>query len=228
MRKHVARLVLTMAAMVGIGVIPMIAGAPPAAATPHFGSEDVYTPNYELFVGYSHLRAFPGRSAGNIIDWVSGGTTSFAFNKNRYLGLVADLGYYHANKVRTGTTASGGLVDASGNILTYMAGPRLSFRHNRFTPFTQALFGVAHSSAVMLNGCTGANCTLLPSGNAFAMTAGGGLDVTLNSRIALRLFQAEYTMTRFKEPISLTGPRGTQNDLRLSVGIVFRFGVKLR
>lgn len=197
----------------------------PASAIPQPRGKDVYTPNFELFLGYSNLRAFPRRSAGNHIDWVSGGSASFAFNKNRYLGLVMDFGRYHANKVRTGAP-SGGVVDASGNVSTYMAGPRLSFRHDRFTPFAQALFGIAHNSDVTLDRCTGTGCTLLPSENAFAVTAGGGLDVTLSSRVALRLFQAEYVMTRFRDPTSIAGRTGTQNDVRLSVGIVFRFGVK--
>jgi outer membrane protein OmpA-like peptidoglycan-associated protein len=56
------------------------------------------------------------------------------------------------------------------------------------------------------------------------MTAGGGLDITLTRHVALRLFQAEYAVTRFKDPTSSAGQTAWQNDLRLSAGLVWRFG----
>ena len=196
----------------------------PAAAMPQARDTDIYVPRYELFLGYSNFRAVPMSSSGNRIAWLSGGSTSLAFNANRYLGLVMDFGGYHANRFGPDAPPSGGVVDASGNVFSYMAGPRLSFRHDRFTPFVQALFGAVHASDVTLDGCSGVGCTPLPSENAFAMTAGGGLDFSLSPHISVRLFQAEYAMTRFRDPTSIAGNPGTQNDLRLSVGIVLRFG----
>ena len=196
----------------------------PAAAMPQARDADSYLPRFELFLGYSNFRAVPMSSSGNRIAWLSGGSTSLAFNANRYLGLVMDFGGYHANRFGPNAPPSGGVVDASGNVFSYMAGPRLSFRHDRFTPFVQALFGGVHASDVTLDGCSGVGCTPLPSENAFAMTAGGGLDFSLSPHISFRLFQAEYAMTRFRDPTSIAGNTGTQNDVRLSVGIVFRFG----
>jgi hypothetical protein len=106
--------------------------------------------------------------------------------------------------------------------LTYLFGPRLSFRkHDRITPFAQVLFGGVHANQVTLTGCT-VNCTLLPSQDSFAMTAGGGLDLRVHHHFAIRIIQAEYLMTRFAS--YTTGTTGTQNDMRLSSGIVFRFG----
>ena len=63
---------------------------------------------------------------------------------------------------------------------------------------------------------------LLPSQTAFGMTAGGGLDVKVSRHFAIRVIQAEYLMTGSR--ITTTGATGTQNDMRLSSGIVFRFG----
>ena len=54
------------------------------------------------------------------------------------------------------------------------------------------------------------------------MTAGGGLDVKVHHHIAIRLIQAEYLMTRFEN--LTTGSTASQNDMRLSAGLVFRFG----
>src|SRR5262249_50195182 len=38
--------------------------------------------------------------------------------------------------------------------------------------------------------------------------------------------QAEYLLTRFKDPASTTGARATQNNARISTGIVFRLGTR--
>jgi outer membrane protein OmpA-like peptidoglycan-associated protein len=54
------------------------------------------------------------------------------------------------------------------------------------------------------------------------MTAGGGLDFNVSRHFSIRLIQAEYLMTRF-ENLS-TAANASQNDIRLSSGIVFRFG----
>ncbi len=195
----------------------------PASAMPQSRGADSITPKIELFLGYSFLRNAP-TSAGNRLAWLHGGSTSLAINVNRHLGLVADFGASHTDRFGPFAPPTGGVVDASGNVFTYMFGPRLSFRHDRVTPFVQALFGGVHASAVTLSGCSGIGCTPLPSENAFAMTAGGGLDITLHRHVALRLFQAEYLMTRFTDRSTLAGTTARQNDVRLSTGIVFRFG----
>jgi outer membrane protein OmpA-like peptidoglycan-associated protein len=207
---------------------PVAATAAPLPATPVPQSRgtDSNTPKAELFLGYSFVRAMP-RSVGNRIAWLHGGSASIAFNVNSYLGLVADIGGYRATELTlTGVgTPPTSVVDADGNVFTYLFGPRLSFRkHDRVTPFVQVLFGIAHASQVTLSGCTGASCSLLPSENALAMTAGGGFDLKVHRKVALRLVQAEYLMTRFMDPSSLTGQTATQHNLRLSTGIVFRFG----
>ena len=184
-----------------------------------------HTPKVEWFLGYSFWRAMP-TATSNRMGYLHGGSTSVAYNFNRYLGLVADFGGYDNNKLTLLSPSGDQTFDADGSAYTYLFGPRLSYRmHERFTPFVQALFGAAHASSVTISGCgAGANCTPLGSENAFAMTAGGGLDITLHRHIALRLFQAEYLMTRFKDSSVLAGQTGRQNNVRLSTGIVLRFG----
>jgi len=49
------------------------------------------------------------------------------------------------------------------------------------------------------------------------MTAGGGVDLKINRRAAIRL-QADYLLTKF---LGLT-----QNNLQFSTGLVIRFGQK--
>jgi outer membrane protein OmpA-like peptidoglycan-associated protein len=205
--------------------MPSVMLGAPMAALPYSGDMNSYTPRVELFLGYSYLRAVPTLATGNRLVWLNGGSTSIAFNLNRYLGIVGDFGGFDDTQLRlAGTSGSPTTVaDSSGTVFTYLAGPRLSFRkYNRITPFAQVLFGDAHASAVTLSDCAGGGCTPLPTEDSFALTAGGGLDLRIRRHLAIRLIQAEYLMTRFKD--LTTGNNTMQNDVRLSSGVVFRFG----
>src|SRR5208283_480175 len=134
-----------------------VAAAPqesvPGKAKPQAKSADTYIPRFDLFLGYSNFREWS--SKGNRIGWLSGGSASFAINANRYLGLVGDFGGYGADSFGPGAPPIGAQVNASGNVYTYMFGPRVSFRSERITPFVQALFGGVHAGQVTLNGCSG-------------------------------------------------------------------------
>lgn len=196
-----------------------------AGGSPYSGGSDSYYPKIELFLGYSYLRAVPTDTNGNRLVWLNGGSTSLAFNFNRYLGIVGDFGGFNDSRLQlTSAGAPSTVVDSDGTVFTYLLGPRFSYRKfSRVTPFAQVLFGAIHASDVTLeSGCAGGACTVLPSENSFALTAGGGFDFRLHHHIALRLIQAEYLMTRFDD--LATGSTGTQNDIRLSTGLVFRFG----
>ncbi len=176
-------------------------------------------PKAEAFLGYSYVRANPDASGVSSFN-LHGGIGSLTYNVTDSLGLVADFGGYRVGNING--------VDVDGNVFTYLFGPRFTYRRsNRVTPFVQVLFGGARGSA-QVAGTPG-------SQNAFAMTAGGGLDVKVNRYAAVRLIQAEYLLTRFDEPndgvciLIVPPPAGciatrSQNNVRLSTGIVFRFG----
>lgn len=138
---------------------------------------------------------------------MNGANASFAYRITPAISLVGEAG---------GVTA--GNVDSTGLDLTlsdYLAGARYSLRHSsRFTPFAQLLFGAAHASGGLAPGNLG-----LGSSTAFAMTAGGGLDVNVSRHFAVRAFQTEYYLTLL--------PNRTddhQNNFRFSAGFVYRFG----
>jgi outer membrane protein OmpA-like peptidoglycan-associated protein/opacity protein-like surface antigen len=196
-------------------------GQPPMA----MGDSDVYVPKGELFLGYTFWRNMPAYY-DNRVDWLHGASMNVAYNFDSHLGLVVDVAGFPETSIRLaapGTPTQ--TYDSSGSVYTYLVGPRLSFRHDRFTPFIQVLVGAALASPVTINGCTGDPiCTPLDSESAFAMTSGGGLDITLRRHIALRLFQAEYLTTRFHNPPSNNAGRDWQGNLRLSTGLVLRFG----
>jgi opacity protein-like surface antigen len=201
-----------------------LGGSSTPPSIPYSARTNSPTPKLDMFLGYSYLRATPTLAAGNRMVHLNGGSTSLAYNFNSYLGLVADFGGFNDTQLRLSGAAPSSVVNSSGNAFTYLFGPRMSFRKNRrITPFAQVLFGGIHASDVTLSsGCTGVGCILLPSETKFAMTAGGGLDLNVRRHLAIRLIQAEYLMTSFDDPS--TGKGATQNDIRLSTGLVFRFG----
>lgn len=223
----------------GIYNFPLTPGAP-AAAVPGIGftvtplhyqrdgegmaSHSKLFPHYELFLGYSNFRNLPLGREDNRIAWLSGGSASIAFNWNRYFGLVVDFGGYHDTRFGPNAAPLGGVVLATGNVYSIMTGPRVSFRNGRFTPFIQGLFGDMDATKVRLTNCIGFGCTPLPSQSSYTWSVGGGLDITISHHIAFRLFQADYAMTHFPDPAQVNGPDVWQHDLRLSTGIVFRFG----
>ncbi|MDD5541663.1 MAG: hypothetical protein PHX83_00650 [Acidobacteriia bacterium] len=155
-----------------------------------FASWAQETPQAEVFGGYSYIRT--GTSSLNF----NGFSSSVAGNVNNWLGVVADVGYYRSK-----------VAGVSVNAVSYTFGPRFSYRSDaKVTPFFQTLFG-----GVRLSGGG-------VSDNAFAMTAGGGVDVNVSPAVAIRLAQAEYLMTRSSGT--------TENNFRFSAGVVFRIGKK--
>jgi outer membrane immunogenic protein len=115
-----------------------------------------------------------------------------------------------------------GNVSASGHsltLLTYLAGPRYRLlpARRRLSPFAQILVGGVHASGA-LYAPSGSSSG---SANAFAASMGGGLDVDLNRRVALRLVEADYLLTLLPN-----GVNSRQNNLNVSTGVVFRFGAR--
>jgi hypothetical protein len=160
-------------------------------------------PQFEAAAQYSYVRANPDNSNGGFN--LNGASGSLVYNFSDQFSAVADVGGYRFSGLPTG-------VDSK--MFTYLFGPRYSFRSSaRFTPFAQVLLGGGR-----LNASSGG----VDAGeNGFAMAMGGGLDVHFRDHIDIRVIQAEYLLTRFS---NVGGASATQNNIRLSAGIVFRIG----
>lgn len=184
------------------------------------------TPKVEVFTGYSFMSAgFPfstDPAAGNGNGVLNGWNFSAAVNANRWIGVVADFGGYYGPVTKGKTFKPANCVlctsDFSGilhNMYTFTAGPQLSIRQDRVTAFAHALFGGAHIREDLFI----FNTTLPPaariSSTNFAFLVGGGADITLSHRFAVRI-QPDYLKTE------ILGRR--QNNFRASTGLVFRFG----
>ncbi len=177
-------------------------------------------PRFDVFGGYSYVHvSFKDGSAGNITSNLNGGSGAAAFYPSKLFGVVADFGGYKVSSLKQ----AGASLDVSGTVISYLFGPRVRFGSGGITPFAQVLFGGAHlgniTCSTTATGCPSSG-TVATSENAFAMTAGGGVDVKVARHIAIR-GQAEYLMTRFKAASS-TGSGETQNNVRVSAGVVFR------
>lgn len=168
-------------------------------------------PKAEVFAGYSYVRVNPGFSLSGVN--FNGGSASLSYNPTGWLGLVGDFGGYHGDELGVGA-----------DVYTFLFGPKLALRRAPFTPYAQVLFGGAHGevAAPCMIGGGGARVhrestvfCLSGSDNAFAMTVGGGLDWNATQHIGIRIIQAEYLMTRFLSE--------TQNNARISTGVVFRW-----
>ena len=145
-------------------------------------------PKAEIFGGYSYLRS----GGANF----NGGSGSVAYNPNAVLGILGDFGVYHNGQV------------GSTNFVTYLFGPRLSYRKSgRITPYAQLVLGGAHESFSFAG--------ISASSNAFALSTGGGLDAGISPRFAVRLVQVEYLLTK--------NSGGHANQARISAGLVYRW-----
>jgi hypothetical protein len=125
-----------------------------------------------------------------------------------FLGFVADFDSHYGSQnfqgAVCGLTCSPTSFNASVTEHNFLFGPRVSFSVGKFRPFAEALFGAAH---VNVNNGVG-------SDTSFATGLGGGLDYKIIRPVAWR-FQGDYVQTRFFGT--------TQNNVRISTGIVFRF-----
>lgn len=166
-------------------------------------------PKSEITGGYTYTSLDDGpagRLSGN--GWNTGGT----FFMNNWLGFegnVAGATNSQGGSVTVaGTTFSG---SASDKHYTFVFGPRVQFGHGRTNPFVHALFGVDHEtvSASLL----GVSSSV--SDNAFASAWGGGLEYGVSKHLGV-VTDADYLMTRHAS--------ATQNNIRISAGLSFRFG----
>ena len=186
-------------------------------------------PKMETFLGYTYVRANP---ADNLPSWSAyGGGGQFAYNFNTWLGAVADIG-----AVRNGDLG-GAAID--NKILSFLFGPRVSLRLPRLRPYFQVLWGGAHLAAssqiqAVVAGTAPSITGIVPgqpitarlvtSQTAFAMTAGGGLDIRLNKHVSLRPIAFDYYLTRFQNLRAAND--NSQNNLRYTTGFNFTFGAQ--
>jgi hypothetical protein len=148
--------------------------------------------------------------------WMQGGAVELGARMYGGLGIAARVEGLHAGPTTTAEPLS---------LVTAVFGPRytLETRSHRYAIFGEGLAGISngfHSLFSEGSGPVGSvNAGTTSSSNALAVEVGGGLDVRLSHRFAVRAFRASYLRTQF--PNTATN---VQNSLSLSAGLVVRFG----
>jgi len=138
--------------------------------------------------------------------WLQGGAADVAFPLYKGLSVAAAFTGADKSNITPGVNLAK---------IAYLAGPRYAFGSSHSTQlFGEALFGAAHA----FNGVFPAPGAPTSTANSFAAQIGGGLDIGLTKGFALRALQIDYVRTALPN-----NGANTQNDLRLAVGLSYRF-----
>jgi opacity protein-like surface antigen len=171
------------------------------------------SPKVEVFGGFSYLR--DDLDQGLLRD-ARGWNISANYNLNNFLGVKADFSGHHGERAYVDPLE---VFKEKENNFTFLFGPQFSYRKNeRVVPFAHVLLGARRSKyswefTDIVSGAPTGDGEF--SDNAFTAAFGGGVDLKLTKRWAVRLVQADYLLTRFYG--------NTQNNLRIGTGFVFRF-----
>jgi len=178
---------------------------PAASASSDEDGPGFLVPKFELAAMYSYINFQPGSGFPNFNS--EGGTGSFTYNANKWLGLTAEAGAYGFSR------SVPGVGKPEGGFQTYLFGPRLNLRRKYFVPFVEFLIGDFRADGQVTGG---------PHQSSFALAAGGGVDVVFTKHIAWRFAQLDYLMTN-ANGIYLN-VNGRQNNFRAGTGLVIRWG----
>ena len=154
-------------------------------------------PSVEVFGGYSYLR-FDSKSLGFSDQLNLNGANVEISLPDLYqgFGITADVSGHYAREMEE---------------FNFLIGPQYRREWKGMQVYGHVLFGRARDR-LRLSG----NSQIEPSSLGGAFAAGGGIDYPLGDKFSIRPIQADYLGT------SAFG--NTHNNVRLSTGIVFRFG----
>ncbi len=160
-------------------------------------------PKGNIFAGYSYASAdIGGGQRVNLNGW-NGSLEGKLFP---FVGIVADVSGHYGDQAPSCAVAVVLCPIGSGRVLTAAFGPRISVSVGKIRPFAEALFGVSHLRVEFPTGSD--------TDTSFASLYGGGIDYHLLPFFAWRV-EADAFRTSFSS--------GTQNNFRLSTGLVFNF-----
>jgi len=143
-------------------------------------------------------------------------------NLNKWFGLVGEYSAHHGASGPLSIQQPGVIIiipEVDLRVRTYLFGPRLSFRSKPVTVFGHYLVGGGHLKVEdEVTGFTAGN-------NEFAMAVGGGIDVNLGKRFAIRAAQFDYLSihTDINDRIG-GGSSSWAHNTRFQTGFVFKFG----
>ena len=189
-------------------------------------------PRAEVFGGYGFARTGGIRDSQNRDKNLNGWASSVVFSPLDWLGIEGAVsGHYGRGESAVtlapipGIPVSTFTTRTSSSLYTFTAGPRFSARSDRVTGYGHVLAGAARYRQELVFSLSyipepDPLITATFKQTRFAALFGGGIDVKVSDRIAVRVVEVDYLLTRFEEPDTSR----IQSGLRLSAGIVFSFG----
>ena len=178
-------------------------------------------PRAELFGGFSfgsiEVKAPVVNTFGH--EAAEGFQAAITVNVNRTLGIVADFGGLWGDH----PSFVSGTIFAEGTfrVLHIFAGPRFTKRTNRIAVFVHALPGFAQQrETIMEDFFFSPPSTTTSTLTNLAVALGGGVDVNLGKRLAIRAVQVDYLPTGLYTPFF----SNSRSNVRVGVGVVLRFG----
>ncbi len=162
------------------------------------------TPEAEIFGGFSYIRMDDtgiGSGHSNLLGWNATATGNFT----HWLGFDLDAsGYYGTPTVNVGGPPM--KVQMRNHLI--LGGPRVSLRRVHYTLYARGMAGFYIPWITDLQGEHWER--------ELALSAGGGFDWNISRHWAVRIVQADYIYTH--------SFNANQNHMRVSTGIVYRFG----
>lgn len=167
------------------------------ALCPVLAAQKLKLPAMEVFGGYSNLR-FDSTTLGFSDKSNMNGWNGSLSLPDLYqgLGVAADVSGHYTRELAE---------------YNFLIGPQYSFSWKGARFYGHGLFGKARTR-LRQPGTT----QIEPSDLHRAIALGGGLDFPLNKRFSVRVVQADYLVTY--------AFGSTQKNIRLSTGLIFRFG----
>ena len=169
------------------------------------GTQSQASPKLEVAVVYNSLLT---NVVGANRFWMQGGSIQVDGQFWHGLGVEADISGFHAQNANN---AGVGL-----DMVTATFGPRYRWSpaHHRYSFFGHALAGEANGFDSIFPGAGAASS----SANSLALQIGGGMDLPVNHRLLLRVFEADWLRTQLPN-----ADANVQNNIRLAAGTVFGF-----
>ena len=210
-------------------------------------------PRAEVFGGYSYLHIDTQGVTGATLDAIcndalgqgtcppgsfqvhtnfNGWNGEVQANVNRWAGVAADFSGHYGTPVTISSQIQAILMNngitglpPKATSYSYLFGPVISSRRDRWTLFAHALFGANDVSGTLKSATYKGFAIpgITASDTAFAAAFGGGADSVVARNLAVRV-QADYLLTTHDFSGGVSGIAAHQNNVRVSAGIVYSFG----
>jgi opacity protein-like surface antigen len=148
-------------------------------------------------------------------DGFKGVNIDAGYNFTRYVGAKVDFSYHQ--KSNNVTVPGTGTFNIDGKLTQFMGGVKIQDNavETKVRPFAQLLLGVGRVEVEGSGSGLPVPFAFDDSETGFAAAVGGGIDIRVHRNVDIRAIKVEYNPVRVD--------RSTDNNIRIGVGLNFRF-----